>query len=77
MDFRTLDEYKAIIDNALYTGSWVIFMSHLRNSYNDGYYFDDSIKERIIEACRYAKDNGMKIVNVSNGYEAVRDTLVQ
>ena len=65
---KTDEELNEIIDDAVLRGGWVVFMCHFRNSYSDGYYYDDSVKNSIIRLCRYAKSKGVRIMNVSDAF---------
>lgn len=68
--FRTLDEYKEIIDNAVLHNGWIVFMSHLRNTpASDQYYYDSDVKTLIESVIEYAKIKGVEIVTVADAYK--------
>ena len=68
--FKTLNDIKALLNKAYMTNGWIIFMTHLRNTYTgDGYYYTDDIGDMIVSACEYARDMGMMVLPVSKGYE--------
>lgn len=71
----SLDELKAIVDDAIDRGGWLIFMSHFRNTLTDGYYFNDTIKERVIELIKYVGSKNIPIVTFSEGYEKMKNIV--
>ena len=71
--FRSLDNIKSIIDNAVLHNGWIIFMSHLRNTYNgDQYYYNDDVKQLIIDTVEYARSKNVEVVTVEDGYKMYR-----
>lgn len=68
--FRTLEEYKEIIDNAVLHNGWIVFMSHLRNTpAGDQYYYDSDVKTLIESVIEYAKIKNVEIVTVAEAYK--------
>ena len=60
--FRTLEEYKELIANAVLHNGWIVFMSHLRNTFaGDQYYYDSDVKTLIESVIEYAKIKGVEI----------------
>lgn len=68
-----LSQYLDLIDALIEKKGWVIFMTHFRNSLNDGYMFDDSYIDLIVSICRYAKKRGVAINTLDEGYEVMKN----
>lgn len=66
---KSKEELYRIIDNAVLTGSWVVFMSHFRNEYNAGFYIDDDVKHRIIDLINYAQSKGVQIKTAGEAFK--------
>lgn len=64
---KSEQELRTIIDDTVLRGGWTVFMCHLRNSYSDGYHYDEEVRDRIISLCRYAKSKGVRIMTAGNG----------
>ena len=71
----TLDEFKAIIDEVIRTNSWVIFMSHFRNSYDDGYSYTEEMKNTMIEVMKYIASKGVEVVTFSEGVDRYKNRV--
>lgn len=69
----SLSQYLGLIDALVEKKGWVIFMTHFRNSLNDGYMFDDSYIDLIVSICRYAKQKGVAIKTLDEGYEVMKN----
>ncbi len=73
--FKSLDTLKGYIDAAVANGGWIIIMTHLRN---DGvFYFDEEIRENIIELCKYATESGVQIRTFGEAFEEYKNTVEQ
>ncbi len=73
--FKSLDTFKGYIDDAITNGGWIIIMTHLRN---DGtYYFDEEIRENIIELCKYATEKGVQIKTFGEAFEERKNIMEQ
>ncbi|MBR2343877.1 MAG: polysaccharide deacetylase family protein, partial [Clostridia bacterium] len=71
--FKSLDTLKDYIDDAIINGGWVIIMTHLRN---DGiFYFDEEIRDNIIELCKYATERGVRIKTFGEAFEEYKNTM--
>ena len=66
-EYRSEDELKAIIDDAAKYNGWVIFMTHLRN--RDTFYYNDEIKNRMINVCEYAALKGCRFMTFGDAYD--------
>lgn len=76
MPFKSLDTIKGLLRKAVMTNGWIIFMTHLRNTYNgDGFYYSSSVGDDIVSACEYAREIGMEILPVSKGYEVFSNVM--
>ena len=64
---KSEQELRSIIDDTILRGGWTVFMCHFRNSYSDGYHYDDEVRDRIISLCRYAKSKGVRIMTAGEG----------
>ncbi len=71
----TLDEFKAIIDEVIRTNSWVVFMSHFRNSYTDGYSYTEEMKNTMIEVMKYIASKGVEVVTFSEGFDLYKNRV--
>ena len=73
--FKSLDTLKGYIDDAIVNGGWVIIMTHLRN---DGvFYFDEEIRQNIIELCKYATEKGVQIQTFGEAFEKYKNIMEQ
>lgn len=71
----SLTELKEIVDDAIDRGGWLIFMSHFRNTLTDGYYFNDTIKQRVIDLIKYIGSKNVHITTFSEGYEKIKNVV--
>lgn len=69
--FKTLDTLKDFIDDAVVNNGWVIIMTHLRN--DTDFYFDNEIREKIIELCKYAVQKGVEIKTFGEVFERLKN----
>ena len=69
--FKSLDELKDYIDDAVINGGWVIIMTHLRN--DESFYFDEEMRANIIELCNYATEKGVEIKTFGEAYEQFKN----
>lgn len=68
--FRSLEDMKSIIDNAVIHNGWIVFMSHMRNeSGSVRYYYDDDVKQLIVDTVAYARSKNVEITTVGKAYE--------
>lgn len=71
--YRTEEDLCAVIDAAVENNGWVIFMSHCRD--RDTFYYNDEIKQMIINLIKHAAKSGCEIVTLKEGYEAYKNRL--
>ena len=69
--FKSLDTLKNYIDDAIINGGWVIIMTHLRN--DDRFYFDEDVRNNIIELCNYARQNNVEIKTFGEAFERFKN----
>lgn len=76
---HSLDWFKDVIDTAKANNSWLIIMTHFRVAIDaDGtgrYYVDESTKDLMVEVCKYAVSNGVKIQTYSEAFENFKNQL--
>lgn len=71
---KTFEQLKAIIDESVVKGGWVIFMTHLfTNSY--GYYCDEELRQLLVDVCKYAASVGVKIATFGEAFEAFKNRV--
>ena len=68
---KSLETLKDYIDDAVINNGWVIIMTHLRNDKN--FYFDDAIRNDIIELCQYAMQKGVEIKTFGEAFDCYRN----
>ena len=73
--YRTLAEMKAIIDEAIEKNAFLVWMTHLRVQPNDGYWYDDDIRDTLIGAIEYAAEKGVKVLTFGEGYEMCKNRI--
>jgi len=74
--FRDFENMKSIIDDAVLHNGWIVFMSHLRNTYRgDQYYYDANVKQLIVDTVAYARSRNVEITTVSNAYAVYRNVI--
>lgn len=71
--YRTLDDLKSCVDEAVANTGWVIFMTHLRDK--DVYQYDDNIKQMLKDLIKYSVDSGCRIVTLGEGYAEYKNRL--
>lgn len=71
--FHSLDTLKNYIDNAYANGSWLIIMTHLRN--DTSYYFDEDVRNLIIDLCKYATQKGFKIQTFGEAFQRYKNRM--
>ena len=64
-DPNTLDFYKAKIDEAISNSGWLIFMLHVSYVTHDA-----TQQDYLLQTIEYAKEQGVRIVTLQQGYEA-------
>ncbi len=69
--FKSLDTLKDYIDDSITNNGWVIIMTHFRNDAN--YYFDDAMRQNVIELCKYAKGKGVNIETFGSAFEKFKN----
>lgn len=69
--FKDLDTLKSYIDDAVTNNSWVIIMTHLRNS--GEFYHDAESRQMIIDLCKYAQEKGVAIQNFGEAYSRYKN----
>lgn len=73
--YKSLADLKELLDKANQTNGWIIFMSHLRNTVDSGYYYTSDIGDRIVSLCEYAREIGMEILPFSKGFNLWFDSF--
>lgn len=73
--FKSLETIKGYINKCLRNNGWIVFMSHLRNTYGDGYYYDNDVKQLILDIVAYARSLGFEISTVRDAYTDYRDII--
>lgn len=63
---HSLDWFKAVIDDAIETGKWVVFMSHMYNYGN--YYYNNDVKMLLVDVAKYIAQQGGKIMTLSDAF---------
>lgn len=71
----SLDEFKSIVDEAVEKGAWLVFMSHFRNTLGDGYYCNDTIRDRMVDVIKYIGSVGCEILPFSEAYDKMKNRV--
>lgn len=72
---KTIDAIKTEFDTLIMKRGWIVFTSHFRNSYTDGYYYDDDFSTLVEDIAKYAQANGVAIKSFSKGFEMFNNRL--
>ena len=73
--FKDLETLKGHIDTAIINGGWVIIMTHLRNF--GEFYYNEDIRQRIIDLCKYAVEKGVVIQTFGEAFERYKNVMEQ
>ena len=75
MALFTLDELKAVVNEAVANCGWVIFMTHYRN--NGDFYFNDDVKNLTVNLIQYAVESGCRVVTLGEGFEEYKNRMTR
>jgi hypothetical protein len=75
--FRSLDNLKKLVDNAIINGSWLHLCTHLRTDSGGGFYCDETSRQLIIDLCKYAAEKGMLIQTFGEAFQRYKNITEQ
>ena len=71
--YKSEAELASMIDAVVKNNGWVIFMTHIRDAHT--FYYNDDVKQMLINLIKYATKSGCEIVTLSEGYEKYKNRL--
>ena len=72
---KTIEAIKTEFDHLIMNRGWLVFTTHFRNSYTDGYYYNSDFSSLVEDIVKYACQNGVAIKTVFDGYDMFKNRV--